>query len=265
MARNSLKSVMKLIDAAKKTLPIEQEFLHDLKRSVELTVEKESNGHKPSQTYKPSSMQCIRQMYYQVAGKEPDPASSSFVMTGIVNSGSDIHVRMQTAVIGMKENNIDCEYVDVEQFVKQRKLKHLIVREKHGAETKLYHKDLNISFMCDGIIKYKNHYYILEFKTETAHKWWDRNGVDSKHYNQAIAYSLALEINEVIFVYVSRDMLDAKAYLFTVTDEMKQELVGKIEECDGYVKRLIAPPKPEDITRKICTYCSYRGACKRDG
>ena len=40
-----------------------------------------------------------------------------------------------------------------------------------GMECKLYHKKLNMSFMCDGIIKYKSKYFIFEFKTETANKW----------------------------------------------------------------------------------------------
>ena len=40
MARNSLKNVIKLLDDVKKTLPPEQDFLNDLKRSIEMTAEK---------------------------------------------------------------------------------------------------------------------------------------------------------------------------------------------------------------------------------
>lgn len=59
--------------------------------------------------------------------------------------------------------------------------------------------------------------------------------------------------------------MDMKAFLFTPTDDMKQDLVGRIEECDGYVKRLIAPPKPENINRKTCEYCNYKTQCRKDG
>ena len=48
-----------------------------------------------------------------------------------------------------------------------------------------------------------------------------------------------------------------------VTDKMKQDLVGKITECDGYVERMICPPKPEDVSRKACAYCNYAELCKR--
>lgn len=263
MTRQSLKSVCRLIDAAKETLPVEQEFLNDLRRSVELTEEK--NSRKPSQTYKPSGMNCIRQSYYQVTGVEPDKGTSNYNGIAICETGTDRHVRIQDAVDGMKKNGMDCEYVDVAKFVKSRKLdKYLEIRSQVGNETKLYHKTLNISFMCDGIIKYHNHYYIIEFKTEGSSKFFSRKGVDPSHYNQAICYSLALNLPEVLFVYISRDTLDMKAYIYNVTDDMKNNIVGYIEECDGYIKRKITPPKPE-CEKKTCMYCSYASQCRKDG
>lgn len=260
MARSSLKNVMRLIESTTTKLPPEKSFLEDLKRTIEL--EDAKGARLPSQTYKPSGMNCIRSMYYQVVGKEPDNSTNGYINIGICGSGTDIHVRIQDAVEAMKEHDIDCEYVDVAEFVQSRGLDYLEIREKHGNETKLYHKTLNMSFMTDGIIKYQNHYYILELKTESIYKWQGRTDVDPKHHNQGIAYSLAFGIDEVIFVYINRDLLDMKAFMFNVTDDMKQELVGKIEECDGYVKRMITPPKPEDISRKTCEYCGYRNTCK---
>lgn len=258
MARDSLKSVMRLIDTTAKSLPPEQQFLADLKKSIELT---DMDGYrKPSQTYKPSGMNCIRSMYYQVSGKEVKPSTNGYMMIGICNSGTDIHARVQDYISGMKKNGIDCEYVDVAEFIKIRGLDYLEIREKHGFETKLYHKKLNMSFMVDGIIKYNGKYYILELKTEASFKWQSRTDVDPKHYNQATAYSEALGLNDVIFVYINRDVLDMKAYMYHVTDDMKMELVGKITEVDGYVQRMITPPKP-DIPKRECSYCMYKEIC----
>ena len=264
MARSSLKNVMRLIDAAKETLPVEQSFLNDLKRSIEMTADK-GGDRLPSKTYKPSGMNCIRASYYQIMGVQPDPSSSSYTLVGICNSGTDIHVRIQTAVEDMKNNGIDCEYIDVADFVRSRNLDYLNIVSKNGMETKLYHKTLNISFMCDGIIRYKGKYYILELKTENSYKFMNRVGVDPSHYNQGTAYSLAFGLDDVLFVYISRDILDMKAFMFHVTDEMKQNLVGYIEECDGYVKRMVAPPKSEKVPKKACSYCMYKNQCKRDG
>ena len=63
MARSqALKNVLNLIDAAVEELPIEKQFLNDLKASIELQDEK--NRRKPSKSYKPSSLHCIRNMYF---------------------------------------------------------------------------------------------------------------------------------------------------------------------------------------------------------
>ena len=267
MARKSLKNIFDLIDVAKAELPPEQSFLNDLKRSIEIN---DKNNKQPgSKTYKPSGMNCIRQSFYTITGVEPDGTESSSMIIGICESGSDRHERIQEAVLHMKDNGIDCEYINVASFVRQRGLDYLdIVKEptleKGGFETKLYHKKLNMSFLCDGIIRYKGHYYILEIKTENSNKFFMRSGVDSSHYHQATAYSIAFGINEVLFVYECRDNCDKKAFMLEVTDEMKEELISYIEECDEYIRKLKTPPKPFVISKKTCSYCNFRERCNKE-
>jgi CRISPR/Cas system-associated exonuclease Cas4 (RecB family) len=263
MSRRSLKNVCRLRDGANLKLEPEDDFLEDLKRSIELT--EVANQHKPSQTYKPSSMKCVRNMYYQVVGADADESDLKYSNIGILNSGSDIHIRIQQAIEGMKDNGIDCEYVDVADYVKSRNLDYLTIREKSGMETKLYHNLLNMSFMTDGIIRYKGRYYILEIKTENNYKWTMRKGVAPEHYAQGTAYSISFNLDEVIFVYVNRDNLEMKSYMLNVTDDMKQELVAKIDESDKYLKLKKTPPKPIDLPKNACTYCGYRKLCEKDG
>lgn len=269
MARKALKNIFNLIDSVKGEMPVEQAFLNDLRRSIELTDEK--SREPGSKTYKPSGMNCIRQSYYVIMGEQPDETPSSCNLVGICENGTDRHERIQQAVIDMWHNDMDCEYINVANFVRQRELDEYldIVKEpdfsKKEYETKLYHKTLNMSFLCDGIIRYKNHYYILEIKTESSSKFFQRKGVDPSHYHQATAYSIAFGLNEVIFLYESRDTLDKKCFLFEVTDDMKQELLSYIEECDSYLKKLKVPPKSEDVAKKTCTYCKYKGRCSKDG
>ena len=267
MARNSLKNVIRLLDDVKKSLPPEQDFLTDLKRSIEITAEK--NRRPGSKSYKPSSMNCVRQMFYIVSGTAPDEMGENYTSVGICNVGTDIHQRIQQSVLDMKSNGIDCEYINVADYVRSRNLDYLEIRKEpdfeHGNyETHLYHKDLNMSFLCDGIIKYKNKYYILELKTENTNKFWTREGVDLSHYNQGTAYSLSLQIPNVLFVYINRDVLEMKSFMFVPTDDMKQELVGKITQCDEYLAKLTPPPKPESVARKTCEYCSFKTQCRKD-
>jgi len=267
MARN-LKNLVKLVNQVTTTMFAEQSFLHDLKRSIELTDSK--NRRPGSKTYKPSSMHCIRQMAYIVLGKPIDDIGSSYMGIGICNAGTDIHQRIQQAVLDMKSNGMDCEYLDVADYVKRRGLEHLEITKlpnfkKGDYETKLYHKDLNMSFLCDGIIKYQGKYYILELKTENANKFYNRDNVDESHFNQATAYSIAFELRDVLFVYINRDTLDMKSFMFTPTDDMKQDLIGLISNCDGYVKKLKIPPKPINVSKKACEYCNYKTQCRKDG
>lgn len=269
MARsNSFRNVLRLLHEEAEHLPPEQNFLKDLERSIELDDEK--NKRLPSRTYKPSGMNCIRASYYQIMGIEPDQGSSSYVGIGICNSGTDIHLRIQSAVNRMKANGMDCEYVNVADYVQSRNLDYLEIRkepnfEQCEFETKLYHKLLNLSFLCDGIIKYKGHYYILELKTESSYKFMNRKATDPGHYNQATAYATVLGIDDVLFVYINRDLLDMKSFIFTPTTEMKENFVSYINECDGYVARMVAPPKPEQASAKFCQYCGYRTQCRKDG
>lgn len=265
MARNSLKNVRRLLELQTKEVPVEESFLADLKRSIELSDKK--NSRKPSQTYKPSSMNCLRNMYYQVTGVEVEN-DSNYVMVGICQSGSDTHEYIQNKISEMSENGMNCKYVDVADFVTSRGLTdELDIVAKQGNETKLYHKRLNMSFLCDGIIDYKDHYYIVEFKTETAFKWQQRNGVDPKHYNQATAYSLAFGIDEVIFVYICRDNSDMKAYKLTVTSEMRDILTSRIEECDRWVNVMKKAPEIDksQLPKNTCRYCAYGDVCAKDG
>ena len=266
MARN-LKNIARLINTANEKVPVEEAFLSDIKRSIELTAVKESRL--PSQTYKPSSMNCIRGMYYQVMGKEPHD-EPRFNSIQICNSGSDIHERIQQAILDMKSNGMDCEYINVAEYVRDHNFMDSldIVAEpdfENGIfETKLYNKVYNISFLCDGIIRYKSKYYIVEFKTEASFKWQTRAGVDPKHYNQAICYSFNLGLDDVIFVYINRDVLDMKAFMYHVDADMISGMLDRIDECQGYVDRQITPPKPDNLPKNACTYCGYKYICDKE-
>jgi len=120
VARSSLKSVFNMLDAINEELPIEQTFLNDLRRSIELNDKK--SWVPGSKTYKPSGMNCMRQSYYVITGADGDEGDPSSISVGICESGSDRHERIQNAVLHMKDNGIDCEYINVAQFVEKRGL-----------------------------------------------------------------------------------------------------------------------------------------------
>ena len=261
MKNNLARLIKQSID--EKSVSTEQAFLMDLQRTVTKMNEKVGN---PSTFYKPSSMNCIRSMYFQRMDTDVDTQVITVSGIGIGESGTDRHIRIQKYVANMKQFDIDCEYIDVETYIQENNLNYLQVLSVRGMETKVLHTVLNMVFLCDGIIKYNGKYYILEIKTETSDKWQIRQNVDDKHIVQAIAYSTAFQINQVLFIYEDRNYCNWKTFMLTVTDDMKKVyLLERIRLCDKYVTAQKVPPIPVTANKKTCQYCLYKQTCKRIG
>lgn len=239
---------------------IENMFLNDLIASIEKVDE--DDVYIPSKSYKPSSMNCIRNMYFQLEGRMPEVGTDSYTSIGILETGTDRHLRIQQAVMNMKANGFDCEYLDVPTYLSEHpELSDIEVIRSMGAETLLYNKTYNMRFACDGLVRYKGEVYIIEFKTEGSYKFDPRTGVDPSHYNQASAYSLSFKINNVLFIYIDRNSLKMKCYLLPVTDTMRERISSKIELCDRYLSRGVIPPK-DAVDYKTCAWCAYKTFCK---
>ena len=96
-------------------ISVEGKFLKQLQLTIEDIEKKDSR--KKSIYYKPSSLNCPRQMFYYRKGTPVKDTPTNFSMVGVCESGSDRHLRLQTAIKRMKEFGYDCEYVDVEEYV----------------------------------------------------------------------------------------------------------------------------------------------------
>ena len=260
---SALLNVSRLIEeSVREEVSVETSFSEDLKRCIEKLSVRDS---KPSPFYKPSSLSCIRNMYYQRTSAELDASGMSADLFGICESGTDRHLRIQNYISSMRKYGIDCDYVKVSDYLAEHDLPDLEIVEEHDYETKLFNKRYNLRFLADGLIRYKGKYYLLEIKTESYSKWMMRGGVDPHHYNQAFAYSLSFGIPEVMFIYENRDCCAKKCYKLDVTDENRQMVANKIDTCESYAVKHIVPDKPVDIDRKTCTYCEYRTQCRKDG
>lgn len=256
-----MKSLFNLINNSD---DLEKRFLEDF------VYAKEQNKVQrlPSQTYKPSSMKCIRNMYYQVTGCPNRVSDSNYILDGITESGSDRHQRLQEDISKMKSAGIDCEFVNVGDFIREKGIKSLtIVKEanfeKGIYETKLRHEELNLSFLCDGILKYLGKYYILEIKTETSSKFMKRKDIAEEHLMQGATYSMVFGIEDILFMYENRDIPNKKIYIKTFSKQERDIVLEKIKTCDKYVEQKQVPPKTEDIS--ACKYCDYKGQCRNDG
>ena len=86
-----------------------------------------------------------------------------------------------------------------------------------------------VSFLADGMVKYKNKYYLIEIKTQPFESQMRQKDVHEKHKDQATAYCVLLGIDSVIFFYEERNFLGKKCFLFTPTEEQKKKKTVKRE------------------------------------
>lgn len=274
---NTRRKLGKLVEAAARKQPINKAFLADVMSAIEVLDQK--GRRKPSQTYKPSSLVCLRQMYFQVTGETPDESRTDYASIGMADTGTRRHVAIQTALESLVDLGYDWEYVDVEKYLRKKwaegKCTDIEVRGKRGMETSLRHKVLNISFMCDGIVRRisTGECYLFEFKNQISFKYAHddqqptlgiKAHVDSAHEDQVCTYCMCLDLDKALVLYENRDNCNLECpEVFEVTPEMKQARVDKILECDSYVERQIPPPMHVDT--KPCRWCQYKTACKKAG
>lgn len=259
--RSTLKNIHNLIKSSTDQISAEASFLND----VSFAITKSEKPRKASQSYKPSSFHCLRNMYYQIMGIEADVKPVDEYLINVGDIGTHRHETLQGIISTMDKLGIDCEWVDVEKWVAENcKGLGTVVVKKDGFEYKCKNTKLNLSFKCDGIIKYKGEYYILEIKTEGSYTFNSRKGIKPDHEEQASCYSHCFNIFKVLFVYESRDNCARKAYIFQTNKTKNHErVVDKIDKCNYYVDKQIPPPCTED--KRVCQYCSYVGTCKKDG
>lgn len=257
-------NIHQLIKHSNEELPVGQLFINDLERAIKL--EDSANTRVPTRSYKPSSLVCTRNMYFQMTGAEQDEDTSDANLVGICESGTDRHERLQAIISKMHQYDTDIEFVDVAKYIKDYGLNHLEIISKEGYETKLFNKNLNMRFMCDGIIKYRGEYYLLEIKTETIYKWQSRKGIADEHISQATAYATNFGIMKVMFLYENRDFCGKKAYVIDITPEMRSQLVlNKISDCNSFIDRKEIPPYDKNMDKKTCQYCPYITECRKAG
>lgn len=250
-----------MIKRATQKLPVEQEFLDSLKK----VVVSENKPRPRSPYFKPSSLNCARLMYFDLVQEQTDNTEEDYSGIRICETGSNSHENLQRYCTLLKQYNTKFEYYDVERYVEEKNLNYLQVVSRIGYEVKLFDTRYDISFLCDGILKYTADdgdikWYIVEFKTESDKTGVYRNEANPKHTNQSVSYSLSLQINDIIWLYEERNFCVPKTFHTVVTQEQRDELVNMFQ----YVKECVkAGTPPSKVQQTDCTYCCYKKACRK--
>lgn len=272
-----IQDLAKLLYAEKKNKTLSSEFKHTYYK----TVLAQNPDHKPKvDMFSPSSLyKCERELYYMIMGYEKEPSQVPVHLLGswraLANTGTDRHERIQTTITKMKENGMDIEWIDVEKYVNEHgpettKLAEETDPEKAKAakedsmETKLYSSVISSRFKCDGLVLIDGEYYIIEIKTMNSRKWSKsktKGDILDEHELQASAYSIAIGVDNVLYIYENRDNGQLLVFEKEVTSEMKHKVMNKILTVQEYKRIGKIPPK------KNCDmkFCDYKRRCEMDG
>ena len=213
----------------------------------------------PSDYIRPSSMYgCERMIFFQrVHSGSLNGEQSDVPLIEICQSGTDRHLDIQHIVEIME--GVEC--LDLEEVVKEAnqkgiKTEFLGWNEDH-TEARCKNDELSIFFQPDGVIRFMGKEVILEVKTESTYQFSNRYEPKEDHKWQATSYGMGLGIDYVLFLYEDRNFCKKKAYLWKITDEMKQAVLKKINTVNTACKTGVPPEKNEDK----CTYCKYKNEC----
>lgn len=232
-------------------------------KGYEEAVVKYEEEHKqliPADYFRPSSMYgCERMLYFMRTGEEQDKEEHDINLMEICHSGTDRHLRIQHLVESME----GVKTLDLEEMVKEAQAKGINTdfvgwNEDH-TEARCKNDELSIWFQPDGVLNFMGKDVILEIKTESTYQYSKRYEPKMDHKYQATCYGLGLGIDYILFFYEDRNFCSKKPYLWKITDEMKEEVRGKIQRVNNYITHREAPPANKDK----CTYCRYKEACKR--
>lgn len=240
------------------SVSFEDSFLKEYEEAVKRKELRERQVA-PSDYIRPSSMYgCERMLFFQrVHGGSQNGEQSEVPLIEICQSGTDRHLDIQHIVEEM--DGVEC--LDLEEMVKEAQAKGIKTEfvgwnEDH-TEGRCKNDELSIYFQPDGVLRYKGKDIIFEIKTESTYQFNNRYEPKEDHKWQATCYGMGLGIDYILFFYEDRNFCRKKAYLWKITDEMKEAVLNKIRTVNEGVKTGIPPVKNDSK----CTYCKYKNEC----
>lgn len=236
---------------------ISGKFLSDLQHTVV-----ESSTHiysgQPNKCFTPSFFWCERGLYYKRTGQPQHTSKPNYSSERITEIGTDSHTRIQRHIKKMTDKGY--VYADVEEYLKTAGIVDTKVTKKTENEYHCYNSTYDMKFSCDGIVYYAGHYYLLEIKTETSDKSWQRKAPETHHIEQVLCYCLCLKLNGAIFLYEDRQYCVLKSYFVPILDTDKLRIVNKIDFVNRCVQNKVVPPKCTNTD--LCKYCDYLKTCQ---
>lgn len=151
------------------------------------------NKHnKPSsKTFAPSSIRCSRKSWFRLRGAQPDVLiQPDATLEFSAQIGTACHKRIQANLKQAMGSN----WIAVKDFLSANPMPYdyELTEEPDGLETKVAIFDPPILFACDGIIRWKGDFYLLEIKTVDHSSFNNLTDIKPIHLDQIRCYATLL-------------------------------------------------------------------------
>ena len=247
------------IHSAKTNSESSREFLNLFEDALNETI-LVRESQLPTRTFAPSQIRCKRVSWFRLRGVAPEPETSvdqATNFTAIVGTACHQHIQ------GILSKRLGAAWIDVEDYFSLNNFAYKFSCNKNGYETQItITEPVPVKFAPDGIIYWKDKYWLLEIKTSEYSSFEKLTGPKPQHIDQVKCYATLLGLHNVLMIYQDRMYGGVKCYEVKITDADMQETWDMFKEVQDCVVSNIAPERP--IDRKYCTptYCRYYTKCK---
>lgn len=235
------------------------QFIDDYEAHVKSKIQAK-NAEPKSQTFAPSSVRCKRISWFRLRGVQPDITKNpDLTLNFTADIGTACHRIIQENLVDLYKDN----WVSVEDYLKEHPPGYQYELTQAGLETQVAILDPPVKFACDGILRIKDKYYLLEIKTSDYMSFGELTGPKSQHIDQIRCYATLLGITDVLVLYVDRQYGAMKCFELHISLEEMNEVKQMFEDVQNLATAMIAPPKlPANDSWCTPSHCIYYNKCK---
>lgn len=214
-----------------------------------------------SQTFAPSSFRCSRKCWFRLRGVQPDTVKS---VDRVLNFSADIGTACHRIIQSNLRDSLGEDWISVRDYLSEHPIPYSYTLEEDELETKVCIDDPPFRFACDGIIRWKGEYYLLEIKTSEYSSFEELTDPKPMHVDQIRCYATLLGIDNVLVLYQDRQYGNLKCYEMKVTDVDRFMVLDKVQHIQYMVDSNLAPERLPSGDY-WCGHCEYREKCKEWG
>lgn len=225
----------------------------------------EKNTRMSHKAFAPSGFRCPRKQWFRLRGVQPDSVKGvDTVLNFTAEMGTACHRILQSNIQAMLGES----WIDVEDYLTKNPIpyEYVLTPSEDSLETFVEIVDPPFRFACDGIIRWKDKYYILEIKTAEHGTFDDLTDPKSEHIDQVKSYASLLGIHDVLFLYQDRQYGDLKCYEMHVSAEDVKHVLDTVNIVMEAVRTNLAPSRlPKGDAWCSRARCPYFNSCKQWG